>query len=368
MKKFWVMTICILLCCIFTFASAEGYGSAVINGKTADRVHLRAYPSTDAASLGLYFTGTLVTCLSDPSEQWVAVSIGKENGYMMSQYLSVDAAVDSHQPLGLVNSTSGSRVNVRQGPSTDTDVLMTVDNNEPFIVLGETVNKWYCVQSGDTVGYIRSDLLLLTDRIAQGAVTPIPGGAAGSPVVTLVPLSSDDLNVYRAVMVGDAPMLIEDYGQAYLNDWPLLHHDWQPSFPRFAIADMDADGTPEVLIEETFNVSYPDGYIILHAEGGVIYGYELGIRSCKEQKVDGTFSFSSGAADSGFGRISFSGTSYSIINQTYSEGGVIDTYVVDFAPATAEAFRAAIIAQDAKQDVSWIELTPENIDTIFGAQ
>ena len=372
MKKMLATFLCLLTLCACAALHANcvlaesALGIAVIDAKSSDRIHLRQQPSTDSQSLGLYFTGTLVTARSAASAQWVAVTIGTESGYMMSQYLSFDAAVDSRQPLGLAHSPSGSRVNVRSAPTTEADVLLVAEENDAFTVLGETVTGWYCVQSGDAIGYVRSDLLLLTDRIAQGAVTPLPAAGTDTPASTPMPPSGDDLSAYRAVLRGDAPVLTEDYGQAYLNRWPASFDGRQPSFPRFALVDMDADGAREILLEEALDGIDAYGYVILHAEGGVIYGYELVYRACLDPKADGTFSYSSGAADNGFGRLAFSGTSHSIIHQTYSEGGPSITYVVDFAPATESAFMAAIDAQAAKPDAVWYEMTDANIAAILG--
>ena len=372
MKKMLAVLLCLLSLCAGTVLRADcaraesTFGAAVIDAGNSDRIHLRRQPSTDSPSLGLYFTGTLVTARSTASAQWVAVTVGTESGYMMSQYLSFDAAVDSRQPLGLAHNPSGSRVNVRSAPTTDADVLWVAKENDAFTVLGETVTGWYCVQSGDSTGYIRSDLLLLTDRIAQGAVTPLPATGTGTPASTPVPPSGDELSAYGAVLRGDAPVLTEDYGQAYLSRWPTSYDGRQLSFPRFALVDMDADGAREVLLEEAFDGIDTYGYLILHAEGGAIYGHELVYRACLDPKADGTFSYSSGAADNGFGRLAFSGTSHSITAQTYSEGGASITYVVDFAPASESAFMAAINAQAAKPDAVWYELTDANIAAIWG--
>ena len=129
MKKMLAVLLCLLTLCAGAALRADcvlaesTFGTAVIVAGSSDRVHLREQPSTDSPSLGLYFTGTLVTTRSTVSAQWVAVTIGTESGYMMSQYLSFDAAVDSRQPLGLAHNPSGSRVNVRSAPTTDADVL-----------------------------------------------------------------------------------------------------------------------------------------------------------------------------------------------------------------------------------------------------
>ena len=65
-------------------ASAALADEAIIDGKTSDRVHLRAGRSTRSESLGLYFTGTRVLCEPEPQGDWVAVPIGSQTGYIQA--------------------------------------------------------------------------------------------------------------------------------------------------------------------------------------------------------------------------------------------------------------------------------------------
>ena len=380
MKKMLAALLCLLT--LFTGAALRenrafaqsSFGSAVIDAGDSNRIHLRQQPSTDASSLGLYFTGTLVQCLSDPSAQWTYVSIGSQAGYMMSRYLRSDAAVDSRQPLGLAHSSTGSRVNVRSAPTTEADLLWSAEENDAFTVLGETVNGWYCVQSGDSVGYIRSDLLTITDRIAQGAVTLLPAAGANPPTSTPEPPSGDDLSAYRAVLRGEVPVLTNDYGQAYVTGWPALPGGEEITFARFAVADLDGDSKREIILEQVLSgQNYAYGFVVLHVENGAIYGYELVYRALENLKTDGTFSASSGAADNGFGRLGMDGPTCFVVLQTYSEssyaadGSMNIRYVVDFIPAQEAAFTAAIAIQDTKPEAVWYEPTDANIAAILGS-
>ena len=81
MKKWLVflVSLCLAVLCVPAQA-ASSRPTAYVDGGTVDQVHLRQKPASDARSLGLYFTGTEVECWSDPSETWVHVSIGAEDG------------------------------------------------------------------------------------------------------------------------------------------------------------------------------------------------------------------------------------------------------------------------------------------------
>ncbi len=139
------------------------YGTAVIDGRSSDRVHLRKLPSAGSNSLGLYFTGTKVLCKSDPDEDWVKVTVGSQTGYMNSDYLYRGAdpgSVRPEQPEAVVkNIKAGSWVNLRFGPSLSGAVAGKLYKGDVVTVLGETVSNWYYVKAGDQYGYIMSDYL-----------------------------------------------------------------------------------------------------------------------------------------------------------------------------------------------------------------
>jgi hypothetical protein len=63
----------------------------VVNPNFYDRLHLRAKPSQDSASLGRYFNGTMVEVLSTEQVNgvyWAHVRVGGKEGYMMHDFLN----------------------------------------------------------------------------------------------------------------------------------------------------------------------------------------------------------------------------------------------------------------------------------------
>ena len=88
-------------------------------------------------------------------------------------------------------------------------------------------------------------------------------------------------------------------------------------------------------------------------------------------KEDGTFSFSSGAADSGIGRLTFSddGYSFDMIANSQSEydsnNELIIQYYADGKPSTEDEFNNIINSQDGKADVQWYDFSADNINTVF---
>ena len=148
------IAILLTLCCLLgSVALADGnYGWAVIDAKTSDRVHLREKGDINSKSKGLYFTGTVVTCLSDTKQTWVKVSIGSETGYMKSEFLRVGGSVTSRQPVGYVQSEGGAVLHAR--PNADSQARATLPRGSAVTIQGETHDRWYYVSAGGREGYV----------------------------------------------------------------------------------------------------------------------------------------------------------------------------------------------------------------------
>lgn len=158
-----ILTLGLVLCASAGLAGGTTIATAVIDGKTADRVHLRETASVEAKSLGLYFTGTEVIYDSGATGEWTSVVIGDQAGYIKSEYLylgSDPSSVKSQQPSGVVtNVKANSWVNLRSGPHQKSTSVGTLYKDDVVTVLGETVTKWYYVNAGGTYGYVLADFL-----------------------------------------------------------------------------------------------------------------------------------------------------------------------------------------------------------------
>ena len=155
------MMLALGLCLIAAGAPAQ---VMYIDGKNADRVHLREDSSTASKSYGLYFSGTPVEA-KESVKGFTRVSIGTENGFIKSEFLVSDpSGIESALRMGIAQ-TSGGAVNLRKYAG-DSPVLGTVPNGEAVIVMGETANGWYYVRHDDTLGYMKRSLIRM-------------GGAAG---------------------------------------------------------------------------------------------------------------------------------------------------------------------------------------------
>lgn len=173
MKK-RIALICLLaaLCLAAAAAAGEGFGTAVIDAGNSTKLHLRAEPSAESDSRGLYFTGTRVECESNPEKTWVKVRIGTQGGYMKSSFLRRGEAADRvvpRQPVGVV--TAKNWANLRTGPSTEYQLAGRVNAGEQVTILGETAEHWYWVEADGEYGFVSAKLVSMQES---------PSGAAGA--------------------------------------------------------------------------------------------------------------------------------------------------------------------------------------------
>ena len=146
---------------------------------------------------------------------------------------------------------------------------------------------------------------------------------------------------------------------------------------RFAVIDLDRDGTPEVVLN-----CAADGTdyftIVLHEQDGTVYGYKFFRADFSNLKADGTYSFSRYEPNYGFGVLECSGSSCMTDKITYRETHdsdgytVIDpaaastvVYVVNHQSAAEDEFNAAIAEQQSKPDVAWYDFTTANIEAVL---
>ena len=140
---------------------------------------------------------------------------------------------------------------------------------------------------------------------------------------------------------------------------------------KLAIADLENDEIPEVILWLDVNTNEYYGFEVLRYRDGVVYGYTLPYKSFMDLKDDGTFSFSSGTADSGFGKVKFTENGYSIDKITYSESSdnsgnnQITSYFVNNQSASEEDFLSAINKQSDKTAITLYDFTDENIEKLL---
>ena len=345
----------LFLCLIWTLVPAgftcaeEIEGIAWIDAGNSDRVHLRAAPSREAKSLGLYFSGTSLSYHSDIAQEWVKVTIGKESGYMMSRYLYSGPHPENvpyAKHIGVVQAKDW--VNLREAPTTNSQQLNKLYGGEELTILGETADHWYHVFADGYTGYVHTDYVLMTDEVREpiryfqgrvDATSPLPAN--------LQAVLHENERFYHAQ--AEMYVSLSEIGEKVFEGESV-------TFPRYAYVDVDNSGEKELVLEQCVNGDHYYGYLVLQRADSIVWGYEFVYRSMFELKEDGTFSFSSSAADSGFGYAHFGGSASIVpLAKSQSAGETIQYFKGDEG-ISEPAFHALLVEQNAKKDAEWFLL------------
>ena len=140
----------------FALVDTNGY-AMVKSDKPTDRLHLRTAPSTGAASIGRYYSGTPVQILEDRGE-WAKVSVCGVQGYMMTAFLAfgqdmlhVEQWFPSRMGKNLIPEEAEQGVNVYARPDTKSAIVgvLRESNAWPQHILATVGDNWYHILSDD---------------------------------------------------------------------------------------------------------------------------------------------------------------------------------------------------------------------------
>lgn len=242
MKRLLMCLLALLLC---TSAMAESPG-CWIDGGNADRVHLRAEPSIEADSMGLYYTGTDVLII-ESWEEWAWVMVGDEVGYIMKEYLTL--GYTSHRgPCMVVDNPDSTWVNLRMSPSMQGMVAMRPENGTAVQLLGETASGWSYVDCEGVKGYI------LTSLLTERALLHDP---STRPQATF--LAEDGTGSYRYIYQYTAPNGQELYFTTSVTD------------PFIEFVDVNFDGIDDIVVMLASGASNAYYTFFVYDEGSDIY-------------------------------------------------------------------------------------------------
>lgn len=189
-------------------------------------------------------------------------------------------------------------------------------------------------------------------------------------------ISNGVQNNYKSILLGQKNFISTDLSNESLNIDEIgkaitIDDSITVNATKFAIIDIDGDGEDEIVLWLQINGISDYGFEILHDQKGKVYGYTLQYRAFMGLKTDGTFTFSSGAADSGIGKMIFSKTGYSIIKQAYSQSKYDSNnestiqYFINDESCSKDEFNAVINAQEQKSDIEWHDLSENNINAVL---
>ena len=148
------------------FASAaESQQAVAVGATTGSSLRLREEPSTSASVVTTLNKGVAVAILADETDGWFQISYNGKSGFVSADYM----IVDQDNVFTTYGRTNGDGVNVRSAPSTDGEVLASV-NKGTIVAVNGFDNGWYDVTCEyGTEGYIRSDFLDLTSSATSSS-------------------------------------------------------------------------------------------------------------------------------------------------------------------------------------------------------
>lgn len=246
---------------LFTLASSASAtelktGIGIVEARGGLR--LRAKPSTSAEVITVAQKGDNVVVIRKVDD-WYLVNYNLHIGYMHSDYLTVKDRENVELGTGSVDANL---VNLRKGPSTSTTMLDQLKAGEEVEIFGFNTG-WYKVRYEGQIGYIRSDLVTLTEKPLNNA-----GRAAAS--------SEDKTSSGSTSSTGDIGQQIATYAQQFVG-YPYVYGGSSPS-------GFDCSGFMQYVfsqfgysINRTATAQLANGYYVAYDElrpGDIIYfGY-----------------------------------------------------------------------------------------------
>ncbi len=133
----------------------------------ASALRMRSEPNTASSTITTAPKNDCVVVISKDGE-WYKVNYNLQIGYMHQDYLKVLTVENAELGYGKV---TGSRVNLRSGPSTSHKAVDVAVSGDKAYILG--LNQgWYKVIYKDSICYIRSDYLELTEYPYENQKSP----------------------------------------------------------------------------------------------------------------------------------------------------------------------------------------------------
>lgn len=134
--------------------------------------------------------------------------------------------------------------------------------------------------------------------------------------------------------------------------------DW--TITRFALLDLDGDGTDELVI--AIDYSGNEEYVVLTCYDGTVYANQVVYRGFLTPKADGTVAWSNGAFDNGYARFRFeNGVLVYDDFAVMIDNGSSVTYTLNGENVSEEDYNAFTVEQDAKDDLAWTDFTVEAV-------
>ncbi|MDE7310364.1 MAG: hypothetical protein K2N87_01900 [Eubacterium sp.] len=208
--------------------------------------------------------------------------------------------------------------------------------------------------------------------LLYGANTPA-GEKAGHTEYVM-----DTRNMYQDILYGKAQFIyVSDQNTTEPADIGTVPEIFSPDSDfakvwRFAVLDLDGDGTEEMVLQVTDVGGDQGGYMTLHPQDGKVYGFASHYRMYMNLKSDATFGYANLAlTEQGIGKISrFTKTDCCIeplVRETSADGWMTAACFQGNAKISEEAYYKEKEMQGKKADAVWYEFSEDGMEQAFGA-
>ncbi len=202
-------------------------------------------------------------------------------------------------------------------------------------------------------------LILTLPALAESASTP-------TPTATPIPPKAM-MERYQDVLAGrhsyiqsniDDMQITEAQFSSETRQWYGYEFETLMAFTAFCVTDLDADGSPEIILK----LSDDFGFELLRYENGAVYGFPFVARAMIDITLNGDIYGSSGASDNSWYQIRFHEGLYTLTDtcrmQSTETGGV--QYFIGDKEVSQNEYETFISGFADKARPTWIEFSAEN--------
>ena len=139
-------------------------------------VNFRTEPSTDGSIIESLPLNSAITVIEALDNGWCKVSRNGETGYVKSDYVAVNG-IPLIDPVGII---TGSIVNLRSGPSTESSIITKLASGTT-VDLFSLEDEWYSVSYKGKLGFVSADYIRIGS--APESIDAAAPSSIGSSVV-----------------------------------------------------------------------------------------------------------------------------------------------------------------------------------------
>lgn len=121
------------------------------------KVNMRKKPSTSSDILQTLNAGTKVTIYGTSKDGWFKVKCKGKTGYISKEYIVSDPSKVEVEKRVAYAKTG---VNLRKEPSTDSDVVKTLDAGTKVMIYGKSKDGWFRIRSKGEFGYVKKEYIV----------------------------------------------------------------------------------------------------------------------------------------------------------------------------------------------------------------